>query len=141
MKEDASDTTQAEAMMLFDTDVLIWYFRGNEGAASFIESVPYEERATSSLCTMELIQGCQDKRELRTIKSFLQKNISTIVRPDRAVAEKAMALLEVYTLSAGLRTVDSIIAASAMVSRCALVTANTRHFSVISGLTVVRFIP
>jgi predicted nucleic acid-binding protein len=125
--------------VIVDTDVLIWYFRGNRGARDFIADLPYKERMISALCVMELIQGCIDKSELKSVKEFIRLNFPRVIYPDEKIAEKAIVLLERYALSAGLRTVDALIAASAIFHKSALATANYRHFKGIEGLRVIRF--
>lgn len=127
--------------MIVDTDVLIWYFRGNQGARDFIADVPYQKRMISALCVMELIQGCVDKSELKSVKEFIRLNFSKVIYPDEKITEKAIGLLERYALSDGLRTVDALIAASALSLKAALTTANYKHFKSIEGLHVVRFEP
>jgi len=127
--------------MIIDTDVLIWYFKGNQAAEKLIRFISYDSRLTSSLCIMELIQGCRDKEELRDVKTFVKENISNIIHPDEKISEKAMLLLERYSLSDGLRTVDALIAASALINSTALATANYKHFKNISGIELVKFKP
>jgi len=121
--------------------VLIWYFRGNQDARDFIKSIPYEDRSISSLCIMELIQGCLDKKEIKTAKEFIKENISTVIHPDERISEKAILLLERHALSDGLRTVDAIIAASALVKYTNFATANYKHFKNISNLNILKFEP
>lgn len=128
-------------MVIFDTDVLIWYFRGNERAIALLSQTPQQERAVPAFCLMELIQGCRDKKELKTLKTFFRENISNMVHPDDKISGKAIDLLEHHALSDGLRTVDALIAASALIKDAPLVTANWKHFKGISGLTVERFRP
>lgn len=127
--------------VLFDTDVLIWYFRGLEAAAQLMEKTPYEQRYVSSLCIMELIQGCRNKRELKDITAFFSENFSRVVHCDGAISEKAMSLLKTYALSHGLRTVDAIIAATAITSKASFATCNYRHFSMMDEMTLIRFDP
>jgi predicted nucleic acid-binding protein len=121
--------------------VLIWYFRGNQNARDFIKSVPYEDRSISSLCIMELIQGCLDRKEIKTIKEFIKENFSTVIHPDERISEKAILLLERHAMSDGLRTVDAIIAASASVKNTTFATANYKHFKNISNLNILKFEP
>lgn len=90
---------------------------------------------------MELIQGCVDKSELKIVKEFIRLNFSKIIYPDEKVSEKAIWLLEHYALSDGLRTVDALIAASAISHKAALATANYKHFKSIEGLHTIRFEP
>ncbi len=93
----------------------------------------------SALCIMELIQGCADKNELKSVKEFIRVNFSKTIYPDEKISEKAIALLEHYALSDGLRTVDAIIAASALSQKASFATANYKHFKSIDGLHVIRF--
>ncbi len=124
---------------MFDTDVLIWYFRGNPGARDFIAGVPFKDRLVSALCVMELIQGCRDKKEIKTVKAFIRMNFSAILPPDERISEKAILLLEKHSPSDGLRTVDALIAASAVVNHASLATANYKHFRNIQGLSILKF--
>lgn len=127
--------------VLFDTDVLIWYFRGLETAAEIIEKTPFEQRYTSSVCVMELIQGCRNKKELKDINAFFKENFQHIVHCDNEISEKAMLLLKTYALSHGLRTVDAIIAATAIVRKALFATCNYRHFSMMEDIELIRFNP
>ena len=56
--------------MIFDTDVLIWFFRGRKNAANVIEAA--ENRSISIVSYMELLQGARDKKELQLIRRFLK---------------------------------------------------------------------
>lgn len=127
--------------MIFDTDVLIWYFRGNQKARAFISGVPFKDRRVSSLCIMELVQGCRDRQELRAIKEFIRDNIAGVIHPDERISEKAIMLLEGYALADGLRTVDAIVAATALREDDTLVSANVKHFKKIVGLEISKFEP
>ncbi len=103
--------------------------------------IPFKQRTTIALCVMELIQGCLNKREMKNIKEFTRLNFSKIVCPDEKIFERAASLLERHALSDGLRTVDALIAASAISHKATLATANYAHFKSIEGLRVERFRP
>jgi predicted nucleic acid-binding protein len=90
---------------------------------------------------MELIQGCTDKKELKNVKEFIRLNFSKVFYPDENISEKAILLLERHAPSDGLRTVDALIAASAISHKAALASANYKHFKGIDGLNVMRFEP
>jgi predicted nucleic acid-binding protein len=54
--------------MLIDSDVLIWYLRGNKNAQNIIGSnIPFK---ISVINYMELLQGMSDKRELKLLQKF-----------------------------------------------------------------------
>jgi predicted nucleic acid-binding protein len=127
--------------VIFDTDVLVWYLRGFEKARRFIENVPHERRALSSLTFMELLQGCRNQQEGRQVKAFISENISLVIHPDEIISRRAIALLEHHAFSHGLRVVDAIIAASALETESSLATANVKHYRVIAPLNLIQLKP
>ena len=139
MVEDSPGTEASR--VVFDTDILIWYFRGNEGARRFLARVPYPHRTISSLSVMELLQGCRDQDEARRVKAFVADNLAAVLHPDEAVSRRAIALLERHALSHGLRVVDALIAAAALENGSVLATANLRHYRALPGLSLLAFKP
>ena len=127
--------------MIFDTDVLIWYFRGNQKAKELISGVPYRGRKVSFFCIMELVQGCRDRQEVRAVKEFIRHNFAGIIHPDDHISEKAISLLELHAGPDGLRTIDALMAATALREDDTLATANHKHFKKIAGLDIRRFAP
>lgn len=55
--------------MIFDTDVLIWFLRGNARAADRIDQSL--SRDLSIVSYMELVQGVRSRLQIRRIKGFL----------------------------------------------------------------------
>ena len=127
--------------MIVDTDILIWYFRGDEAARRFLARIPFSERTVSALTVMELLQGCRDQRESRDTAIFVSDNLSAVIHPDEVISRRAIQLLGLYALRAGLRVVDALIAATALEHSVALATANVRHYRPITGLSVIGFRP
>jgi predicted nucleic acid-binding protein len=64
-----------------------------------------------------------------------------VIHPDEEISRRAIRLLELHALRAGLRVVDALIAATALEAGAALATANVRHYRAITGLSVVSFRP
>lgn len=56
--------------MIFDSDILIWAFRGKDSATNLLLSA--KEIYISAITYMELIQGVLNKQELFQIKKFLK---------------------------------------------------------------------
>ena len=127
--------------MIIDTDILVWYFRGDDTARRFLARLPVPEREVSALTVMELVQGCRDAREAREVSAFVSENLAAVIRPDETISRRAIRLLEIHAFRSGLRVVDALIAATALEARGALATANVRHYRAIAGLSLVSFRP
>jgi predicted nucleic acid-binding protein len=117
---------------LIDTDVMIDVSRGNADAASYLDSL--SEAAISIITAHELIVGARDKRDLAGIDSLI--STYSVAHIDAAIGLLAYDLLKRYAKSDGLRTFDSLIAATAMARGLRLITRNRKHFAMIVGLQV-----
>ena len=127
--------------VIFDTDILIWYFRGNAKAKALLEGTERDRRWISSVTLMEVMQGCRNQEELLDSQAFVAENISRIIHPRTSLSEKAIHLVAEYALSHGLKVIDALIAASALLHRAVLVTGNLRHFRFIPGINLREFAP
>lgn len=123
---------------LVDTDIIIDSGRGVVEAIHCLNSI----KATSSLAIsviteMELIVGCRNKTELKTLENFL-KNFQ-VVSLDAVICNKAVELLRQYRLSHGLLVADSLIAATACNQNWAFVTKNQKHYKFIHKLNLLAY--
>jgi len=115
---------------LIDTDVMIDVSRENADAANYLDSLT--DPAISIVTAQELIVGAMDKRDLYAIDSLV--STYRVIHIDTAIGQLAYELLKRYAKSDGLRTFDSLIAATAIKQDCALVSRNRKHFAMIGGL-------
>ena len=125
--------------MMFDSDVMIWFLRGESRAVALIDSTA--ERAISLVTVMEVLQGARSKAEMRSIRSLFQETGFRILPITEQIGYSAAAFIEEHAVSDGLRVVDALIAATAVESGQVLATANHRHFRFIRGLEVKAFRP
>lgn len=123
--------------MLVDTDVLIWYLRGHEQAARFLDGL--QALRLSAVTHMELVQGCRNRQELARLKKDLGRREALVLPISEAISNRAAALVEVHALSDGLMLADALIAATAIENGLSLVSANVKHFRPIQGLELVAF--
>jgi predicted nucleic acid-binding protein len=107
--------------------------RGNAAAASYVDTLG--DPAISIITAQELIVGSRDKRDLAGIDSLIAEY--PVIPIDAAIGQLAYDLLKQYAKSDGLRTFDSLIAATAVVRGCELVSRNRKHFASIDGLRLV----
>ena len=125
--------------MLVDTDVLIWYMRGNGKALRAIEALV--EFSISVVTYIELVQGLRNKAELNTIRNFLQSLSVPVLHVTESISSTASFLVEQHHFSHSLGFSDAIIAATAMSHGLPLMTANTKHYRVIENLLLKKFLP
>jgi len=125
--------------VLVDTDVLIWYLRGNPKAYRLIHSLPHI--CISSVTYMELVQGMRNKDELRLLqRTFGQWKVKTIYINEE-ISAKALFFVEEYFLSHSMQLADALIGATASMYGMTLITANDKHYKIIEGLEMQVFRP
>ncbi len=112
--------------MIFDTDIMIWYLRGNVAAAKMLSAAP--RREISIVTMLELVRGVHNKRELAGLKPGLDRLDIGIIPLDERIGQRALELMERHSLKDGLETTDSLIAATALESVQPFATANGKHF-------------
>ena len=115
---------------LIDTDVMVDVSRANSGAASYLDSLI--DPAISIITAQELIVGARDKRDVAGIDSLV--SAYPVIHVDASIGQLAYDLLKRYAKSDGLRTFDSLIAATAIMRGFELVSRNRKHFAMIDGL-------
>jgi predicted nucleic acid-binding protein len=104
-------------VFLIDTDVMIDVSRENSAAAAYVDSII--DPAISIITAQELIVGAKDNRDLRGIDSLVTSY--PVIHIDAAIGQLAYDLLKRFAGSHGLRTFDSLIAATAIERDCTLV--------------------
>ena len=125
--------------MIIDTDVLIWYMRGNDNALRLIENT--DKFLISAVTYMELVQGMRNKKELNTLRQALHAWNAKILYISEEISAKAMFMVEQYFLSNSMQLADALIGATAIDYGLPLLTGNDKHYKVIKGLKIKRFRP
>ena len=125
--------------VLLDTDVIIWYLRGNQKAYDLIHSL--NVFAISAVTYMELVQGMRDKDELRQLKrTFKQWQVKTIYMSEE-ISALALFYVEEYFLSHSMQLADALIGATCSNHGLILYTANDKHYRIINEIEIKVFRP
>ena len=125
--------------MIIDTDVLIWYLRGNDKAKKIIvENIPFR---ISVINYMELLQGMKNKNELRILQNYLKKWSIEIIHLNENISTRAMFFMEDYCLSHSMELGDAVIAATVLEYHETLLTANEKHYGYIPNISIKKFTP
>ncbi len=126
-------------MLMIDTDVLIWYLRGNENAFKTIEN--YESFSISVITYMELVQGMRNKKELNNLRQSLHAWNSKILYITEEISAKAMFAVEQHFLSHSMQLADALVGSTAIAHGLALLTGNDKHYRIMKSIQIKRFRP
>jgi predicted nucleic acid-binding protein len=124
---------------LIDTDILIWYLRGNQNAYNLIHSI--ENFAISAVTYMELVQGMRNKTELKNLKKALKQWRVKTIYINSEISALALFYVEEFFLSHSMQLADALIGATCMNYGMTLYTANDKHYKIIKDLDIFVFRP
>ena len=123
---------------IVDTDIIIDVGRGIPEAVNCLQELKSTSRLAISVVTqMELIVGCANKSELRTLEKFLQQ--FDVIAIDQLISDKAVDLLRLYRLSYGLLIADGLIAATAIIWNYPFISKNQRDYRFIESLNLLPY--
>lgn len=125
--------------MVIDTDVLIWYMKGNQNAYKVIENSKHF--FISVVTYMELVQGMRDKNELNNLRRALNAWGSKILYISEEISVKAMFFVEQHFLSHSIQLVDALIGATAISNGLPILTGNDKHYKILKDLQIKKFRP
>jgi predicted nucleic acid-binding protein len=125
--------------MIVDTDVLIWYLKGNEKArAVLLGCRPF---SISSITLMELLQGARNKSEQKSIIAQLEAWDTEVIHVSQPESAYAIQLIRDHALSHGITIADALIASTALNRKAELLSANAKHYRFITKLQLQVFRP
>ena len=123
---------------LVDTDILIDAGKEIPEAVACLSDLQASSNiAISTITELELIVGCRDKRELRSLEKFLHHFERIHLNND--ISMKAVELLKQYRLSHGLLIPDGLIAATAISTSRPLISKNQKDYRFISELQLLPY--
>lgn len=125
--------------MLVDTDVLIWYLKGNENAYQVIENS--SNFFISVVTYMELVQGMRNKKELNNLRKALHIWNAKILYISEEISAKAMFYVEQHFLSHSMQLADALIGATAIAYGNPVLTGNDKHYKILKDLRIKKFRP
>lgn len=125
--------------MIIDTDVLIWYLRGDDNAYQVIEKL--NGFYTSVVTYIELVQGLRNKAELVELRKAFREWNTKILYINEEISAKAMFYIERHYLGHSLQLADALIASTAITNGLPLLTGNDKHYKVIKELNITKFKP
>jgi len=125
--------------VIIDTDVLIWYMKGNQKAYMVVENS--KNFFISVVTYMELVQGMRNKNELNHLRRALHGWETKILYISEEISVKAMFLVEQHYLSHSLQLADALIGATAISHGLPILTGNDNHYKILKDIQINKFRP
>ena len=125
--------------MIIDTDVLIWYMKGNEKAYKAIEMA--NNFFISVVTYMELVQGMRNKKELNSLRRSIHSWDAKVLYISEEISSKAMFYVEQHFLSHSLQLADALIGATAVAYGLPILTGNDKHYRTVKDIQITKFHP
>jgi len=116
---------------LVDSDIMVDLTRGSGPAADYLDSLD-DVWSISMITCLELLVGSRTQREANDLDVVLSGYRA--IPPNEDITRRAYYLMKTYARSHGLRTLDSLIAATALEEGLTLVSKNRKHFQIIGDL-------
>ena len=124
------------ALILCDTNILIEVYKGNTTIITTLEKIGQHNIAVYDVTCAELLYGARNKKELQIIKKDLKKLI--VLPISEKISNKAIHLIEEFTLSHNLNLPDALIASTAIHHDLKLFTLNSKDFKYMNQLELVN---
>ena len=125
--------------MLIDTDVIIWYMRGNKNAFNALKK--QNQFSISAITYMELVQGMRNKNELSLLRKSLKSWGTKIIYISEEISIKAIFYVEKHYLSHSMQIADALIGATAVSYDVPLLTGNDKHYKIVKEIRISKFQP
>lgn len=126
-------------LILVDTDVLIWYLKGNYAAQQEIDNL--SGFFISVVTYIELLQGLRNKQELTALRRSLRAWNTKVLYISEEISAKALFYVEQYYLSHAVQLADALIGATAVANSLELLTGNVKHYRILKDIPLKVFKP
>ena len=129
----------ADQFILVDTDILIDVSRGITQAIETLEELQEDHVLSISVVTqMELMVGCENKKEFKQLENFLKR--FEIIQLSESISTKAVELFKEYRLSHGVLIADMLIASTAITYEIEFISKNQKDYTFIEDLELRKYI-
>ena len=125
--------------MIIDTDVLIWYMKGNEKAYNAIKKA--DNFFISVVTYMELVQGMRNKKELNSLRKSIHSWNAKVLYISEEISSKAMFYVEQHYLSHSLQLADALVGATAVAYGLPILTGNDKNYRIVKDIQITKFRP
>lgn len=120
------------SLVICDTNIFISLFKELPETIGELKAIGDRNVLVSSISVMELYRGMGNKKELKMMESKIKQY--NVIHYNEEVSQKAIELVNAFSLSHNLQIPDAIIAAMSIVYKLPLYTYNKKDFKFIPGV-------
>jgi predicted nucleic acid-binding protein len=121
---------------LIETTILVDVFRDKPEAITWVNRLPLQGRWVSVITSFELLAGCRNRKEQRTVTKEMRNYRMLLLTED--ISRTALSWFTRFHLSHGIGFLNSLIGATALHQDLTVATLNIRHFVPLPGIRVER---
>lgn len=122
-------------MVIFDTNILIELYRGNEKTREIVLALDDTTFYISAITVAEFLVGARNKTEMRNIRAQLNHYNMLPITED--ISNLFVSLFQEYSLSHKPSVPDTLIAATTLYYDLPLLTLNKKDFQYFPGITLL----
>jgi len=123
-------------MILLDSDIMIDFLRKYPPAINWLSSLEDEKIALPGYVVMELIQGCNNKVELQSLRKFIAN--FKVIWATEEICNQALEIFAEYNLSHNLGLIDALIGQTSVFLGLPLHTFNIKHYAIIPNIKTIQ---
>jgi predicted nucleic acid-binding protein len=119
-----------------ETTILVDLLRGQGAAITWVNRVSPQDWWVSVITYFELLAGCRNRRELRTVAREMRQY--QLVHLTEEISHTALEWSGRFHLRHGVGILDRLIGATAVTQHLILATLTTKHVASFPGLRIER---
>ncbi|MCF6241744.1 MAG: type II toxin-antitoxin system VapC family toxin [Bacteroidales bacterium] len=123
-------------LVICDTNIFIHWFRNDEATIAKLLQIGTENIIIPSIVKMELLWGCENKKELSILVKKIKKY--PVIYIDERISATAEVFIEQFKLSHGLNIPDALIGATAVAYDLPLFTYNLKDFKYLPEIKLLE---
>ena len=123
-------------MLVVDTDVMVDLMRRYQPALDWLKGLGDEQLLIPGYVAMELIDGCNNTREVRATREFLSRH--RIVWASETTCNSALSVFTDNRPKHGLGIIDALVRQMAIDLALPLATFNRKHYTCMSHLQTIQ---
>ncbi len=124
-------------MIMIDTDILIWIFRGNEKIIKRFKQIVLDANGLLFITPVQISEIFAGIRENEKIKTSIFIDSLNCIGIDKNIGETAGYFVNQFSKSHNVTILDAIICSAAIINNLKLWTLNKKHYPMLKSVDFI----